>query len=568
MCGSATHPGRRHHGRHRQERGREAARRLEAREGLSDGREGRRRHHRRRAQRPRRGRAPREGGPEAASCSSGATSSAARGHRGVRAGLPASTVAHAAGPVPALDRRGTSASAARPLVHPDRVRVFAPAPDGRSLTLYGDPARTAAELERSRRRTRRATPRSTTTPRPDRRVLAPLLTLTPPRSTSRRSRELWDLARRRPQVPGLRRKDAFRLLRWGPMAVADSSPSGSRPSCCAPIVAARGIYGTFAGPWSAGTTSNLLLQAALGRRTPPARRRFVHGGMGALTQALAARRARLRRRDPHGRDRRAHRDEGRRGRRRRARDRRGDRGARRRLAADPKRTLLALRRPGRPRPRLPPPDPQLPLAGHDRQGQPRALDGLPEFPALKGAGAAASGSLRAGSTSAPRSTTSSAPTTPPSTATSRRSPTATSRSRPSPTRRSRPRGKHVMSVYVQFAPYKLKRRLEREARGARRRRRRDARRLRAGPQGPDRAPPGADAPRPRGDLRPDGRPLLHGEPALDQLFMMRPLLGWAAYRTPIPGLYLCGAGTHPGGGVTGAPGANASREVQKDLRSR
>jgi phytoene dehydrogenase-like protein len=58
----------------------------------------------------------------------------------------------------------------------------------------------------------------------------------------------------------------------------------------------------------------------------------------------------------------------------------------------------------------------------------------------------------------------------------------------------------------------------------------------------------------------------HGEHSLDQLFATRPLLGWARYRAPIAGLYLCGAGTHPGGGVTGGPGANAAREVVKDLR--
>src|SRR5262249_12917423 len=65
-----------------------------------------------------------------------------------------------------------------------------------------------------------------------------------------------------------------------------------------------------------------------------------------------------------------------------------------------------------------------------------------------------------------------------------------------------------------------------------------------------------------------GGRLLHGEHELDQLFAFRPFLGWARYRTPITGLYLCGAGTHPGGGVTGAPGANASREIIKDLKSR
>jgi phytoene dehydrogenase-like protein len=60
---------------------------------------------------------------------------------------------------------------------------------------------------------------------------------------------------------------------------------------------------------------------------------------------------------------------------------------------------------------------------------------------------------------------------------------------------------------------------------------------------------------------------LHGDMAADQLFTMRPVRGWASYRTPIRGLYLCGAGTHPGGGVTGANGRNAAREVLRDRRT-
>ncbi len=64
-----------------------------------------------------------------------------------------------------------------------------------------------------------------------------------------------------------------------------------------------------------------------------------------------------------------------------------------------------------------------------------------------------------------------------------------------------------------------------------------------------------------------GGHLLHGEASIDQLFAMRPLLGWAQYRTPIEGLYLCGSGTHPGGVVSGACGANASRAILADLRS-
>ena len=62
--------------------------------------------------------------------------------------------------------------------------------------------------------------------------------------------------------------------------------------------------------------------------------------------------------------------------------------------------------------------------------------------------------------------------------------------------------------------------------------------------------------------------IFHGALTLDQLFSARPLLGCADYRTPIRGLYLCGAGAHPGGGVTGAPGHNCAREMLRDLGRR
>ena len=61
--------------------------------------------------------------------------------------------------------------------------------------------------------------------------------------------------------------------------------------------------------------------------------------------------------------------------------------------------------------------------------------------------------------------------------------------------------------------------------------------------------------------------IFHGQLGLDQLFSTRPLLGHADYRMPLPGLYLCGSGAHPGGGVTGAPGHNAAREIIRDFRS-
>ncbi|MDB5470122.1 MAG: FAD-dependent oxidoreductase [Caulobacter sp.] len=65
-----------------------------------------------------------------------------------------------------------------------------------------------------------------------------------------------------------------------------------------------------------------------------------------------------------------------------------------------------------------------------------------------------------------------------------------------------------------------------------------------------------------------GGDIFHGTLGLDQLFSARPVLGHGAHRGPLKGLYMCGAGTHPGGGVTGAPGHNAAREVLKDARAR
>jgi phytoene dehydrogenase-like protein len=63
---------------------------------------------------------------------------------------------------------------------------------------------------------------------------------------------------------------------------------------------------------------------------------------------------------------------------------------------------------------------------------------------------------------------------------------------------------------------------------------------------------------------PDGD-IFHGAMSMDQLFSLRPMRGYADYRMPVPGLYLCGSGAHPGGGVTGAPGHNAAQAVIADL---
>ena len=62
-----------------------------------------------------------------------------------------------------------------------------------------------------------------------------------------------------------------------------------------------------------------------------------------------------------------------------------------------------------------------------------------------------------------------------------------------------------------------------------------------------------------------GGDIFHGKLSLNQLFSARPVLGHADYRMPVKGLYLCGSGAHPGGGVTGVPGHNAAREIIRDL---
>ena len=63
-----------------------------------------------------------------------------------------------------------------------------------------------------------------------------------------------------------------------------------------------------------------------------------------------------------------------------------------------------------------------------------------------------------------------------------------------------------------------------------------------------------------------GGNIFHGAMSVDQMFFSRPVMGWARYRTPIRGLYLCGSGAHPGGGVMGVAGYNAAGRVLKDLR--
>jgi phytoene dehydrogenase-like protein len=132
-----------------------------------------------------------------------------------------------------------------------------------------------------------------------------------------------------------------------------------------------------------------------------------------------------------------------------------------------------------------------------------------------------------------------------------------------------PEGSHVMSVIVQWTPYRLRVStwdVEREGLG-------DlvVKALEGYSPGLSNLIVAREILTPL-DLERDfgltGGHVLHGEPGLDQFFAWRPLLGFARYRMPVDGLYLCGSGAHPGGDVTGAPGANAAREILADLKRR
>ncbi len=476
-------------------------------------------------------------------------------------GFRASTVAHTAGPLRPklaaaleLHRHGLEWTLPEP-------RVFAPLPDGRGLSLFGDPERCASEIARfSAKDAARYLEFHASLGRLSA-VLGRLLELTPPDVERPELRDLFPLAGFGWALRRLGRADGQNLLRWGPMAVADFAQEWFETPLLGAVIAARGIQGMMAGPWSAGTTANLLLQAAAGEGNGAGSTVLVKGGLGALTGALAsaARGFGAVIRTGAAVERFVLRD----GRITGVVLAGGEEIEARAVASaiDPQRTLLQLLDPIA----LDPDDAQrvrnFRTAGMASKVN-LALSGLPRFTAAKDGDALLRGRIHIG---------------PEVDALERAFDDAKyggiskrpylDITIPTPSDPSlAPAGQHVMSVYVQYTPFRLK----------------------TG-SWPERAGEVADAvlttleeyaPGLRGLVV--GRQVLtpwhlesiygttgghpsHGEPSLDQLFLARPLLGFGRYRTPVRGLYLCSAGTHPGGGVTGGPGMNAAREILRDL---
>lgn len=477
-------------------------------------------------------------------------------------GFRCSALAHSAGPIlPEIVRDMQLARHGLKLIIPE-VGVTALSPDGRALVLYNDVSRAAQEIAKFSERDAAQYSVFQEALENIGRVIAEALKLAPPDIDDPSRADLWNMLNTGRSLRKLGKKNLYRLLRWGPMAVADLVAEFFDTELLRATIAARGIFGTALGPWSAGSSLVLLLRAA-GDSHPAGTACFVAGGLGAITQAMAsaAKEAGVEiRTDAEVKE-------------VRVKDgaangvvlANGDEiGAKAVISnADPRRTLLKLVDPTHLAP-----DFLMKLQHYRMPGTVAklnlALSALPKFTALADASAEAlQGRIHIGPeidylerafdeskygnfSQRPYLEVAIPSLTDPSLA---------------------PSGKHVMSIYVQYAPFKLK--------GAdwQSQRNKLAETVVAalGEYAPDLPGLILDGqiitPQDLEDTYglTEGH-IFHGELALDQFFTMRPLLDWARYRTPIRNLYLCGSGTHPGVGLTGGSGANAAREILKDLR--
>ncbi len=480
-------------------------------------------------------------------------------------GFNCSTVAHSTGPVlPHVLRDLQLARHGLEFINPE-VQITALNLNGPAVSIYQDARHTANEIEGFSAKDAAGYLDFEKSFARIGKVLAPILSQTPPAIDKPSPGEVWDLGKLGLAFRGLGKKDAFRLLRWGPMAVADLVAEFFETELLRATFAARGIFGAFAGPWSAGTSAGLLWQAAMdGRANLPAG--FVKGGMGAFTRALAkaatAAGAEIRTSaEVVGISVRENQAAA-------VVLKRGEELTARAVVsnADPRTTFLKLID-------SMDLDPSFisKIRNYRSVGSAAkvnlALSALPSFVGVDSADATArlTGRIHIGHEidylerafdAAKYGDYSPRPymdVTVPSLGDSSLAPA----------------GSHVLSVHVQFAPYKLKNgdwMTKRDEFGTH-----VIQALSEYAPGLGELIVGQQVLTPL-DLEQtyglDGGHMMHGEQSLDQFFTFRPLIGWAQYRTPIKGLYLCGSGTHPGGGVTGGPGANAAREVIKDLKRR
>ena len=476
-------------------------------------------------------------------------------------GFRCSTLTHTAGPIlPDVVRDMQLEKHGLKMITPD-VCVTALSPDGRALSLYQDTKKSSEAISAFSAKDAAKYPEFQQSLGKISKVIADALATPPPDIDNPSRGDLWSMLQTGRAIRKLGKKDMFRLLRWGPMAVADLAAEYFETELLRAVIAARGVFGTFLGPWSAGSTLVLLIRAA-GDPHPAGSASFAVGGMGAITQAMAsaAKAAGVEIRTGSEVTGISIRDGAATG----VRLSIGEEIQAKAVIsnADPKRTLLKLTDPVHLSPDL-----VQKLQHYRGNGTVAkvnlALSGLPKFTALpNGDPSALSGRIHIGNEidylerafdESKYGNFSRRPYL-----------EATIPSLTDPT--LAPEGKHVMSVYMQYAPYKLKGDWEQQ---------RNALGQTVVQTLAQYAPNLQELILSHQIITPldleekyglTGGQIFHGELALDQFFTMRPLLDWARYRTPIRNLYLCGSGTHPGAGLTGGSGANAAREIVKELR--
>ena len=438
------------------------------------------------------------------------------------------------------------------------INISTLSPDGRAIVLYEDSAKTAESLRSWAPNDATRWPLFDATLQRLGALIGSLFINAPPSVDAPSARDVFALMHTLGDFRSLPKDDQWRLLRWGPMAVADLVSESIDTELLRAAVAADGIFGAMLGPWSAGSGLQLLLNSANRALAWPAGR-LIGGGPIALARALenAATRygvtirtnCQVARID--------------------AKDDRvvgvtidgGEHIESRAVvsALDPKRTFLTLCDADHL-----PPEFLWRMKHYRTRGTLAkinlALSALPSF-----AGATRemlSGRVRLGPDldylerafdHAKYGRFSTAPwiefTIP-----SLTDPTLA------------PPGAHVLSAYAQFAPYQL--------RDGNWDTERDALEDTVIKTLMQYAPGLGSLIVERETLTPldlergwglTGGHIFHGELSLDQFFTMRPLLGFGRYRTPLKGLFLCGSGSHPGTGLTGGSGMNAAREIARDL---
>ncbi|HEX7284737.1 MAG TPA: NAD(P)/FAD-dependent oxidoreductase, partial [Candidatus Angelobacter sp.] len=202
-------------------------------------------------------------------------------------GFRCSTLAHSAGPLlPEIVRDMQLERHGLKLITPE-VAATALSSDGRALVLYHDAKRAAQEIAKFSANDAAQYPAFQESLAKIGRVIGEALRMPPPNIDDPSRGDLWGMLQTGRSLRKLGKKDMYRVLRWGPMAVADLVAEFFDTELLRAVVAARGIFGAAMGPWSAGSSLVLLIRAA-GDAHPAGSASFAVGGMGALTQAMAA----------------------------------------------------------------------------------------------------------------------------------------------------------------------------------------------------------------------------------------------------------------------------------------